>query len=389
MIKSIYTIILSLQVMTVVAQNNWTDFTGKEKAFFYQLSRKIENMNPELFHLFEFTDSIPYINDTLPDYPYIVKAIEADSSRLILHVSEIARKHAGIVADMALHYATWELDLALHFRNSEKPKHAHLKAYLDQFEHFVLEEAPQAAVQRTTDGTYSLDPKLRSYLSPNLSISEKIASLKNVGFNDDQKYSMIGAIYYAQEKYLAIRVNELVTMFSGTQSAASDFVLAAGDGDNWSEHESVLRTRYNRPLPDPKSLFRYDLSTERDPKTNAKKTVVEDLAVLKLKSQTGKQTNLHVDVWAYHPERQTTIIIQKGGKSYLLYGKNEHRYVSPDDTYETGVTYRSLVEELDILIEDLNDKIYGKRGYDYMIAQYEKMVEKNATQNKKYGNCFR
>ena len=375
MIKKIFCSIICLQVIVVQAQEQWEDFTGKERAFFYQLTRKIENINPVGFHLFEFTDSIPYINDTLPDYPYIVKAIEADSSRLILHSSEFGRKQTGIVSDIAMHYATWELDLVLHFRNSEKAKHAHLKDKLLRFEHYVLEQAPQAATKRDANGTYQINPTLTSYYSPNLSISEKIAALKNAKLNDDQKYSMIKAIYYAKEKYLKLRANEIANLLSNGKIESVNYMLAAGDGDNWTEHESVLRTRYNRPLPDPKALFRYELSTERDEKKNTKKTVVEDLPVLKLNTVAGQSTNLHVDVWGYHPERQTTIVVQKAGKSYILYGKNEHRYVSPDDSYETGITYRSLVEELKIMIADLNDRIYGKRGYDYMIEKFEKKAE--------------
>jgi len=377
MIKKVIISILFLTSFAVISQNNWAAFTGKERAFFYQLTRKIENIKPEVFHLFEFMDSIPYINDTLPDYPYVVKAIEADSTKLVLHNGELARKSSGIVADIAMHYAVWELDLTLHFKGSKKPKHQYLKSHLKKFEHYVLEKIPQAATEKQADGTFALNPSLQSYFTPNLSIIEKIAAVKNAKFSDEQKFSIIKAIYYAQEKYVKTRTAELVTMLTSGKIQSNDFLLAAGDGDNWNELESILRTRYNRPLPDPKAFFRYDLKTERDAKTDQKKTVVVNIPILKLKTAKNQLTSLHVDVWGYHPERQTTIVIQKGGNSYVLYGKNEHRYVSPNADYETGVTYRSLIDELEnVLIADLNEMIYGKRGFDYLIEKYEKMIDK-------------
>ena len=85
-------LLLLIHSFCLLSQTEWQDYTGREKAFFYQLTRKIKNLKPSVFNLLEFTDSIPYINDTLPDYPYIIKAIESDSTKLILHQTELNRK---------------------------------------------------------------------------------------------------------------------------------------------------------------------------------------------------------------------------------------------------------------------------------------------------------
>ncbi len=384
MLNKLLLLLLLLQTSITYSQDSWEEFTGKEKAFFYQLSRKIENTNPEVFHLFEFTDSIPYINDTLPDYPYIEKQIIADSSRLILHTSQLSRKNTGILSDIATHYATWELSLLLNFKDSQKPKYQYLKPKFKQFETYVAEKAPQAAIKQLSNGEYGINPALHSYFSPNLSISEKIAAVKNAKLGASQKFAIIRAIHHGQEKYIKVRVKEIIKLLTGQTLNSENFMLAAGNGSNWEELESVLRTKYNRTVPDPKSLFKYELDTETDPKTKREKIVTKDVPVLKMQTQKGLSTKLHIDVWAYHPKRQTTIVIQKGGNSYILYGKNEHRYVSPDSTFEEGVTYRNLLYELEhVLIADLKEKIYGKRGFDYLIALYEKKTEATRLQIKK------
>ena len=359
------------------SQDSWSDFTGRQKAFFYQLSRSIENMEPQIFHLFEFTDSIPYINDTLPDYPYVEKQIVADSSKLILHKSQFSRKNNGIISDIATHYALWELDLVLHFRNSKKSKFDYLKPKLKLFEHYVLEKAPQTAVRTLSDGSYTLSPNLASYYSPNLTISEKIASIKNSNFSDNEQLLIIRAIYYAQEKYVANRSKEIFDILGGDSEAYINFIIGAGDGENWSELENVFRASYSRAVPDPKALFKFETNIKHDKKTKKDYLKINEAPTKSLHTNATNPTKIHIDVWGYHPERQTTIVIQKGGNSYILYGNNDNRYVSPDSTFEGGSTYWRLIYELEhIHIAELKEMIYGKKGFDYWIAEYEKKIDK-------------
>ena len=359
------------------AQDNWTDFTGKQKAFFYQLSRNIENMEPQIFHLFEFSDSIPFINDTLPDYPYVEKQIVADSSKLILHKDQFGRKNNGIISDIATHYAIWELDLLLHFRNSNKPKFDYLKEKMKVFEHYVLEKAPQSAVQTLSDGSYTLSPNLIRYYAPNLTIGEKIASIKNSNFSESEQLLIIRAIYYAQEKYVAIRSKEIFLILGGQSQEYINFMIGAGDGENWSALETVFRASYSRAVPDPLSLFNFETSIVKNNKIKKNELKVNVAPSKSLHTKSNKPTKIHIDVWGYHPERQTTIVIQKGGNSYILYGNNNNRYVTPDSSFEGGSTYWRLIYELEeVHIAELKEMIYGKKGFDYWIAEYEDKIDK-------------
>ena len=377
MLKNVLILIVLFCSTIGFTQEKWEDFTGKQKAFFYQLTRKIENLKPTIHPLFEFTDSIPYINDTLPDYPYVESLIENDATKLICHHTEFARKNRGLLGDIGMHYAAWELDLLLQFRNSTKPQYAYLKPKFEHFVKLVLEDAPSNLARINSNGKYELSPAILNYLSPNLSIGEKMAAIKNSGFTDDEKFAIIQAIYAAQEKYMNIRANEIVQILTQNNQNATHFMLAAGDGEDWNELEAIIRTKYNRPLPDPKSLFNYQLKTKRSDDESKKFILVNDAPVLKMSTKANQQTHLHIDAWAYHPERQTTIVVQKGGNSYVLYGKNEHRYVSPDSTFGEGTTYWSLIKNLEeVWIADLKEKIYGKKGFDYYIALYEKKQAK-------------
>ncbi len=358
------------------AQSEWNDFTGKQKAFFYQLTRKIENMNPQVFHLFEFTDSIPYINDTLADYPYVEKQIVADSSKLILHRSEFARKNNGILSDIAVHYASWELGLMLQFRESKKEKFAYLKEKIVVFEHYVLEKAPQSAIRTLSNGDYTLSPSIQKYYAPNLSINEKIAAIKNSSFSLNDQLLIIRSIYYAQEKYINMRSKEIIEILGGQTSNYKNFLIGAGDGDSYSDLESVLRTKYNRALPDPKTYFKFETETKLDKATKKQTLYCKTNPIIHINTIENLQTKVHLDVWGYHPERQTTVVIQKAGNSYILYGNTENRYLSPDSTFEGGSTYWRQIYELEnVHIAELKEMIYGKRGYDYHISETEDAIQ--------------
>jgi len=374
----LFTLLLILLSFNSNAQTEWNDFTGKQKAFFYQLTRKIENMTPQVFHLFEFTDSIPYINDTLVDYPYVEKQIVADSSKLILHRSEFSRKNNGIVSDIATHYASWELGLMLQFRDSKKAKFAYLKEKLGVFEHYVIEKAPQSAIRTLSSGKYALSPSIQKYYAPNLTIKEKIAAIKNSSFTLNDQLLIIRSIYYAQEKYINTRSKEIFDILGGEAKLYQNFLIGAGDGDSYSDLESILRTKYNRALPDPKTYFNFDTEVKLDKATKKQTLICKTNPIKHINTIENLQTKVHFDVWGYHPERQTTVVIQKGGNSYLLYGNSENRYLSPDSTFEKGSTYWSLMYELEhVHIAELREMIYGKRGYDYHIAETEKAIQKS------------
>jgi hypothetical protein len=363
--------------MLSFSQNNWNEMSGKQRAFFYNVSRNIENIKPELLHLFEFTDSIPFINDTLPDYAYVEKKIVEDSTKLLLHYSEFSRKNNGLIADLATHYAIWELDLILQFRKSSKPKFQYLKPKLKQFEKYIIETAPQAAIKTLSNGNYELSTSVNRYYAPNLSIKEKIAAIKNSGFSENDQLLIIRSVYSAQEKYILNRSLEIFKLLGGKVDKYINYLIAAGDGENYSELESVFRSKYSRALPDPKALFNFEVVKNK--KTNQQELETSNNPIKKLITHPIFPTQIHIDVWGFHPERQTTIVIQKGGNSYILYGNNEdseNRCVSPDSTYGEGSTYWRLIYELEnIHIADLKEKIYGKKGYDYWIAEYEERIE--------------
>lgn len=366
-----------------VAQHSWDDFTGEERAFFYNISRNREILKPELFHLFEFTDSIPWVNDTLPDYAYVEKQIVKFPSKLVLHSEEIGRKPSGLVSDLATAYALWELDQVLHYRASVDEKDKPLKEKLKVFEKYVIQTIPQTALTTLSSGEYVLLKGISSYFSPSLSVNDRMASLANSGYSQRDQMLILNSISDAQDKYVETRSKEIFLVLGANEKEYHNFLSAAGDGAGWSDLEGSFKTPYNRTLPDDRGVFRFEAEEyaekvrKADGTEEVKKPVIRirDIVVRELRTHAEKATILHFDVHGYHPERQTTVAIQKGGNSYILYGKNDTRLLSPDSSYGEGTTYWRLIWELEhVYIADLNERLYGKRGYEYWIKAYEEKI---------------
>lgn len=379
--KCVYICILSFLSLAGESQSVWDHFTGEERAFFYNISRRTEILKPELFHLFEFTDSIPWVNDTLPDYAYVEKQIVKSPDKLILHVDEISRKPIGLVSDLAVAYALWELDKVLHYRTSVDEKDAGLKKKLREFEEFVIQNIPQSALTTLSSGKYALLKGISNYFSPSMAITDKMASLANSGYSQQDQMLIINALYTAQELYVAEKARMVMWELGGFwEQPGQNFIMAAGDGSSWSDLLGSFKTPYNHLVPDERGLFRFETYeyVEKEEKAGGEIVTtkpiirVKDILAKEFRTSEDKETVLHFDVYGYHPERQTTIAIQKGGASYILYGKNEHRLISPDSSYGKGTTYWRLLWELEhVYIADLNEKLYGKRGYEYWIKEYE------------------
>ena len=55
-------LLISFVSCLTYGQDSWDEMTGEQRAFMYSIARRTEILKPEVFHLFEFKDSIPWIS---------------------------------------------------------------------------------------------------------------------------------------------------------------------------------------------------------------------------------------------------------------------------------------------------------------------------------------
>ncbi|MCE2713307.1 MAG: hypothetical protein LW688_12345, partial [Cryomorphaceae bacterium] len=165
-----------------------------------------------------------------------------------------------------------------------------------------------------------------------------------------------------------------------------NILVAAGDGSSTAglleEREKDEKGRWNKGLPKAIGLFPYQVT--RALSGEKKKPTIEPLRIARTDLYTvggNKETLLHFDVWGYNSKKQTTVVIERNGVNYHLFGSGETRFLSPDSNFSDGTTFQTVINELERHhIAELDEMIHGRRGFDYWIEYNTK--KKNETELK-------
>ena len=352
--------------------------TAEERAYLFHIVKKSPILDNSIGRYFDYKGpSIVFQNKEI-HYDSIELLIINQPELLLIRREEIAKSPKGIIAEAANKMAIWELNkVLLAKRGSEKDLEAYQEKYA-VFEKLLLGNLPFNA-QKEKDGVFIPHPKLLSLLNPSLSLDDKVALLESLRFLDPKEsLKTLEAINTAINQYVENRSLEVYRSLGGKALVYKNVLVAAGDGSSTSglleEREKDEKGRWNRGLPKAVGLFPYQLKLIE---TLPKKT--EKVAPLMFTTSdfetvgNNRLTNLHFDVWGYNSKKQTTVVIEKNGLSYHLFGAGDTRFLSPDSTFSEGTTFQFTIQDLEKnKIAKLQDKITGKRGFDYWIAYYKK-----------------
>jgi hypothetical protein len=197
-------------------------------------------------------------------------------------------------------------------------------------------------------------------------------------------------------QYVEERALEIYRSLGGEAEVFKNILVAAGDGSSTTgvleEREKDEKGRWNQGLPKAVGLFPYQVRLKTEEGRREQK--VEPLLFTENDFVTvgnNKITNLHFDVWGYNSKKQTTVVIEKNGLSYHLFGSGLTRFLTPDSAFVEGGTFKTLINDLEFnRITKLNDMIYGKKGFDHWIAYNEKrrdqVEEKIIRREKEYSD---
>jgi hypothetical protein len=353
--------------------------TAEERAYLYHIVKKSEILDNNIGRYLDYKGPMVYLPNKKINYDSLELIILNQPELLIIRKDEIARSPKGILGETSNKMAMWELNkVLLAKRIGEKELEPYRTKY-ENFERYLMEKLPEDA-KKGSDGELKPTPKIINLLNPGLSFEDKTDFLETLRFKDPNvDKAILDAISYAINSYVEARSKYFYHSLGGKADVFENYLVAAGDGSSTSgmlnEKERDDKGRWNRGLPKAVGLFPYQTKLEvvGDKK---KETVVEPMryAVLDMKT-TGnwRYTQLHFDVWGYNTEKQTTVVIEKNGLSYPLFGSGETRFLSPDSTFSKGITMMAIINDLKSnKITKLNEMIYGKRGFDYWIEYNKK-----------------
>jgi hypothetical protein len=393
--KYVYTLLISFVCLTSFGQGT-SDLTAEDRAYLFHIVKKSPILDNSIGRYFEYSGPIVRLMNKELNYDSIESYIINNPNSLFIRKGEIEKSPKGIIAEAANKMALWELNkMLLASRQSENDLERYKTQY-NQFESLLKSKLPASAL-KNDNGNTEIQKKILAVLNPGLSFDDKAAMLATFHFlTVEDQLVAIEAMNYATNAYVEKRAYEIFLQLGGTATTFKNILIAAGDGSETSgllnEREKDESGKWNKGLPKAIGLFPYEAKIIDPSKRN--KTSLEPVRMPVIDFETvgeNKLTQLHFDVWGYNSKKQTTVVVERNGKSYHLFGSNDTRFLSPDSTYSDGKTFQTVINELEKdKIAKLWDKIYGKRGYDYDIETAKKKkdeTEKEINNNEhKYSN---
>ncbi|MFT5779242.1 MAG: hypothetical protein ACI837_002199, partial [Crocinitomicaceae bacterium] len=359
---------------TVNAQVN-EGLTPEERAYLFHIVKKSPILNQNFGRYFDYLGrDITFHNGEL-NYDSIEILIINKPELLIIRKEEIAKSPKGLIAEASNKMALWELNKTLLAKRSDPDDLKEHKNEYAFYERLLMEKLP-TSILKMKDGVLKPHPKLQQVMNPSLSFDDKYALVESLRFlSIDDQLTTLKAINYAVNAYIEKRTKEIYGDLGGKADVFHNLLIAAGDGSSTTgmleEREKDEKGRWNRGLPKAVGLFPYQIYID---KIESKKTTLEKIEPMRYTINAFKtvgenrHTNVHFDVWGYNSKKQTTVVIEKNGLSYHLFGSGETRFLSPDSTFSDGTTFQSIINDLEFnKIAKLFDKIYGKRGFDYWL----------------------
>lgn len=354
--------------------------TSTERAYLFHIVKKSPILDQNFGRFFEYTGPQITLFDGTLNYDSVELLIINQPELLTIRKQEIAKSSKGLVAEAANKIALWELNKMLHAKRSSKKDLIPLKKQYEEFLRFLKPRLPSSLLIQQ-DEKKVLHKSMDNILNPSLSFDDKLVQLNSLKFlTIDDRINTLKAINFAINQWTENRALEIFHTLGSKSTYFENVLIAAGDGSSTSgmleEREKNEKGKWNKGLPKAVGLFPYTPRKETIEEKKKTKSIIEPMRYVISDFKTAdsnRMTKVHFDVWGYNTNKQTTVVIEKQGLSYHLFGSSETRFLSPDSTFSNGTTYQSIINDLEFKkIGDLNEMIHGKRGFDYWIDYHEK-----------------
>ncbi|RFC55197.1 hypothetical protein [Brumimicrobium aurantiacum] len=375
LLTSLFAVLLSC--FPLIAQEDYF-LSPQSKAYLYHTVRKSPILEQNIGRYIVYQGEEITLPNGEINYDSTEQKIINQPDLLMIYAHDISRSPKGLLAELANKMAIWELNKLLQSnRNNSLIKDGNATDY-EKFEQLFLSKLPPQAKKEKRDEIVIVK-RIEKFTNPTLTFKDKVAILDGFGsWTEIEKKQVIVAYNNAVNTFVSNRAQQIFTQLGGKADYFRNVLTAAGDGSTTSglfeEREKDERGRWNKGLPKAVGLFPYEPYIGFKPDAKKKKpeilsngSTIHNFEIAK----EGKETNIHLDVWGYNSEKQTTVVIKREGKYYPLFGSSNTRFLSPDSAYGGGTTYYSLIHKLEQDIADLEDKISGRRGYDSRIKDLE------------------
>lgn len=374
-------IIIFLTLIVLAFNLKAQEFTAEEKAYLYHAAFNSPKIEHELRYFFHFeNDSLPMINDTLPDYDSIGFYIIQKPVKMQWESQFMRGQQNGLLLELCHKLAMRNLNLTIAY-NTNMPKVKKEKIELNDPKSYLEILKDQLPAQAITNNAIHEDVK--KALASSYTNSDQMVRLNSAQFSESTVKQIIDAINKTNEIWINKETIRIFNLLGGVvdQKKIETYLMAAGDGagsiDKNNGYEAQIHTPIAQSIYQIVNHFGYGISMGK-PNSKGKIPLFTNIA----KTQSGKtygkfvNTNIHFTVWGYSEEAQTTVVVFRDNKAYPLFGQSHHPFLSADSAYNGDRTYYQIINKLENeIIADLKEKLYGKRGFEWLINKNKDYAE--------------
>jgi hypothetical protein len=344
--------------------------SSETRAYIYHIVKQSPVLESTIGYAFEYNGPIIKLKNGKINYDSIEFVIINQPDLLIIRENELSKASKGLLAEVANKTAIWILNKSL---NAIRYKQVD---YDNEFiDEYLATFQDKLDFQLTRSKSFELLFQVNSspIFNPGLSLYDRDLLLLNLGYvKAEDRKTILDAQNEAVVSSVEKRAKRIFESLGGQYQKYENILLAAGDGSYTTglleEKERDEEGIWNNGLPKAVGLFPYQLEI-RDDQVYSSRIALANLESL----GENLQTNLHFDVWGYNTNKQTTVVIERQGKTYRLYGSSKTKFLSPDSSFSSGVTFQKIINDLnDASFQRIQKRLYGQGG---LVTQENKIIQ--------------
>jgi len=342
-------ILLSFQYGKLNAQNR---LTIEEKANLYIEVLKDSLFSRQLSRYFSYTENEGGIQQEL-NFLSIKKSLVKGSAQLTIDYNGLIKADRGVVKDLSIVYAINDFDKELTIGSNENIEGESFERY-NNYLRDVFNNAPYVELENE-DKRNAYGEKIKQVVSPQMSFENKINIAKGVEeYKDDEVIQLLKVVNELYEDYIDEESTRIYTSLVGDQARRfRNLYIEAGDKN------VIGQGIFSRE-------FSYE--SEHGHLSSFNFPIKDSIKVMPF---------MHIRGWGLNKKHQTTLVIKRGKKRYLLYSDTAALGFQCDTSFSTGKTYWDIKDNLENkLIPDLEDQINDKKGLKHW-EKYYRNTQKN------------
>jgi len=318
------------------------------------------------FHYEKKIDSSKFTGDAvLIDYDSMARLIQVHPNTFQVDFQGLSMASTGLLSELASKMALWDLYERLTWLEDHKIEDIEDVLFYEFIKNYT--EALPNGVRRMKNGNEQPSKAAIQLLDPNLTFRQRASSLSTFQtIAQPEQKDVINAINTAIRFYLLEQGKEY---FSKLSIKSPDFytsLIAAGDGSGTSglldEREKIYKHKNELGESVGVGLYTYSSTFESGHK-NRQKLVPLSSDIMSFEAVPDDYTNLHLSMWGFNFNNQTTVAIYREGDMYLLYADKLSKELTPDSTFGQGNTLQKTIDYLEgFAIPKTNEDINGKNG---------------------------